>query len=259
MVARRARIKKMLAVGNEADARITTKEMKSREANFYLFVLEFSVGRTSAVKNKKMVFDGKICKSAPDIYDKYLKGSTVRVIYYADDPRYCELLEIAQNTAPIAPHAACALILAGAFLLIGFIVGMKHGAPIGVLYGFLLGVPNCIQTLYYPFKPFGNAHKIAACSCLAVSGIVESSPLNPAVAPLNPTMVAQSQPQIFTITIPADVGPGQQFQVNSGGQMMTIACPLGCGPGSQVQIAAPAIPVVVGVAKPNGNKVTPTT
>ena len=73
-----------------------------------------------------MVFDGRICKRAPDIYDKYLKGSTVRVIYYADDSRYHELLEIAQNTAPIAPHAACTLILAGAFLLIGFIVGMKH-------------------------------------------------------------------------------------------------------------------------------------
>lgn len=50
--------------------------------------------------------------------------------------------------------------------------------------------------------------------------------------------------QVFRVTVPAGVGPNQEFQVHAGSRVVRVRCPPDVRPGQSLQITVPPEPVV---------------
>lgn len=71
--------------------------------------------------------------------------------------------------------------------------------------------------------------------------------MQPALDTAVPIVTAVAQPAQMQVTVPAGIGPGMMFMVNTpAGQMMQITCPDGVTAGGQVMVAVPmvAVPMV---------------
>ncbi len=71
----------------------------------------------------------------------------------------------------------------------------------------------------------------------------------------NVSLIEGSNPVTYIVTIPENVGGGQQFPVTIQGQELMVTCPLNTGPGMSVRIVPPPPPNNLVVAPSDNNRI----